>query len=456
MAKDSKNINDPRGLEPWVEKIKLKSETHIAQQTEKELSPNELNAIWAGLASQLPQQTATHKKFPAWVRSITAIAASLIILTTGGYLYFRYQEKGATLPPTKHILAEANKEAIHRQTNTGNKQHMPTIPTLDSPEKSEMPIASLSHTSVAPDRQTIKPASSRRSTAAHLPSKKDALLPALSVQSESTQSAQDDLTSSCREEPALHEDSTQVPAPGEKQKERKYHKEVTVRPYDYRNESLDYIASLDEEDTAMNFSRLSFTASSSATSTFGKDRGTDITPMTRKKLMILPHGNSKEISFFQYDKASFTHFHPLHFNISVAYALSNEFYIESGLRYSLLNSEVKGYTLDPVEQNVHYMGVPLSASFILYEKSRFNIYIGFGIEVSKVVASYLDNKPLGVKPWQFSATAHVGASLRLSPMVQLYVAPEVRYYLDDRTRLQTYYKEHPLNFTISFGIRFTP
>jgi hypothetical protein len=81
--------------------------------------------------------------------------------------------------------------------------------------------------------------------------------------------------------------------------------------------------------------------------------------------------------------------------------------------------------------------------------------------VEKCVSTYLDpnlaQHLLGdytsEKPWQFSVYAAAGAEYSFMPSWGVYIEPSLGYYFSDGTKLEHYYKEHPLAPSIEFGLR---
>ena len=54
-----------------------------------------------------------------------------------------------------------------------------------------------------------------------------------------------------------------------------------------------------------------------------------------------------------------------------------------------------------------------------------------------------------------SVNASVGVQLNVLDNIGIYAEPGISYYFDDRSLLQTIYKEKPLNFNITVGMRYT-
>ena len=65
------------------------------------------------------------------------------------------------------------------------------------------------------------------------------------------------------------------------------------------------------------------------------------------------------------------------------------------------------------------------------------------------------NENIHVKPLQWSLSAAAGAQFKITDKVGIYAEPGVVYYFDDGSNWQTIRKEHPFNFNIQLGVRFT-
>ncbi len=162
---------------------------------------------------------------------------------------------------------------------------------------------------------------------------------------------------------------------------------------------------------------------------------------------------------------------PLTFEVSVRWALAKKWAVETGVFYTRLSSE----TTSGGEQNnygwedkLHYVGVPLKASRILWDNKRFEVYATAGGAVEKCVSgkrtmvynvakssSGSDETDIKVKPLQWSVSISAGAQCKLTDNVGIYAEPGAVYYFDDGSSVNTVWKEHPFNLNLQFGIRLT-
>ena len=143
-----------------------------------------------------------------------------------------------------------------------------------------------------------------------------------------------------------------------------------------------------------------------------------------------------------------SHRQPLRFGLSLRYRLNDHWSLESGLTYTYLSSDI-ATTVDGVtaltEQHIYYIGLPLDISYDLWKNRHFGFY---------VTAGGIIEKRLDASPWQFSLNGAVGTEYKLTDIFSLYVEPGLGYYFKDGSSTSTIYQDHPLNFNLSFGLRF--
>lgn len=186
----------------------------------------------------------------------------------------------------------------------------------------------------------------------------------------------------------------------------------------------------------------------------------------RHMLGILLCNQGKEIT------TDIKHRQPVRAGVSFTYRLTDRLGIGSGLSYTHLSSDLKSGTDTHYfsgEQTLHYIGVPLTASYsIVRWWKRFHVYASGGILVEKCVSGkvnwgyVLDNntmeaesKGIDEKPWQFSVNASAGVQFDFTNSVGIYAEPGVSYYFNDGTEIDNIYKEKPFNLNLNVGVRFT-
>lgn len=171
-------------------------------------------------------------------------------------------------------------------------------------------------------------------------------------------------------------------------------------------------------------------------------------------------------------KSDIKHRMPVTFGASVRFDLSDDWAIETGVTYTQLSSEWRSGAKDNYyeeEQKLHYVGIPLKVDRRIWSNKRFEVYASAGGAVEKSVSGKLTtnyivsgSKPrpseevdIKVKPLQWSLSAAAGAQFKITEKLGIYAEPGVVYYFDDGSDAATIRKEHPFNFNIQLGVRFT-
>ena len=160
------------------------------------------------------------------------------------------------------------------------------------------------------------------------------------------------------------------------------------------------------------------------------------------------------------------HHKPLRFGLSVRYVLDERWSLLSGITYSYLNSDtyvISGSTILPADQKLHYLGVPLAASYSIWQNDHVNIYAVAGGEIEKLVKGKLvvdrganqkshtesvkENRPV------FSTSASAGIEYQTKKGVSLYAEPGASYHFDNGSGVHSAYTDKPWDFTINIGLR---
>ena len=164
------------------------------------------------------------------------------------------------------------------------------------------------------------------------------------------------------------------------------------------------------------------------------------------------------------------HRQPVKVGVSLRYHFNNKWSVQAGIDYSyhssdlikqIDNSQIQG------EQKLHFVGVPVTLAYSLWNLGRFNFYLSAGGEVEKVIkgtqttksltsnlADLVDREDVKEKPWQFSVMGSGGVQFNVNSLLSIYAEPGVGYYFDNKSNLPTIYQEKPFNFNLNMGIRF--
>ena len=166
------------------------------------------------------------------------------------------------------------------------------------------------------------------------------------------------------------------------------------------------------------------------------------------------------------------HRQPIRAGLNFRYNITERWGLETGLVYSYLSSSMTSengsrYSTN-TEQVLHYLGIPLKASYDIFSRRHFTIYASAGGMVEKCIKGKVSTKsrfnesdtgPLQdkvtIRQLQWSVSAEAGVQWNIIPMLGVYIEPGVSWYFDNGSMVSTIYKEKPLNFNLEFGLRFS-
>ena len=164
------------------------------------------------------------------------------------------------------------------------------------------------------------------------------------------------------------------------------------------------------------------------------------------------------------------HYMPINFSMALKYKLNHRFALETGLSYSRLKSEFEmgsnGNTINE-QQTIHYLGIPVKGIYNIYNRKTWSFYGSLGLSIEIPVHTPLNTsyylhgvleateKTTIRAPWQWSVGTGLGLQYNFTPNIGLFAEPSLQYYIPAGTQIQTYRTEHPFNFSLPLGIRFT-
>lgn len=155
-----------------------------------------------------------------------------------------------------------------------------------------------------------------------------------------------------------------------------------------------------------------------------------------------------------YKNSEKIHSIPLGFALSVGYDLNERLSLESGLSYTYLHSTIKmPLNSESLDQDIHMAGVPLRLNYRFFTRKAFNAYVSGGVLAERVVYAKLGDLRVKERGWQFGYGAALGAQYNITPLLGLYVEPDLSYY-SYNTHLESVRTESPLNFSFRVGLRF--
>lgn len=154
------------------------------------------------------------------------------------------------------------------------------------------------------------------------------------------------------------------------------------------------------------------------------------------------------------------HYHPMSFGLSVGYNLTPRLALTTGMVYTYASSDFTSSAAgdDIVEtQRLHYIGVPLSVKYKVWGNSAIHTYAIAGCQADFNVSAKMQTGDITTDAdkdhTQWSVGGAVGVQYNIIPRMGIYAEPGVRYYIDNKSSVETIFKEKKLNFNLQLGVR---
>lgn len=169
-------------------------------------------------------------------------------------------------------------------------------------------------------------------------------------------------------------------------------------------------------------------------------------------LLTKTASNSYMANAFVPGDVEYRHDLPLSFGLLAKIGLLPWLGVESGVEYTYLHSVADSY-LGTQEQRLHFIGIPVRMDAIIWSNRLLEVYAALGGKAEKCVSASLGRIKCDEPRLQWSAELAGGIQYHLWDRVNLYLQPELEWYLT-QTDLITYRTEHPLGFVLHAGLRF--
>lgn len=163
------------------------------------------------------------------------------------------------------------------------------------------------------------------------------------------------------------------------------------------------------------------------------------------------------------------HHQPIKLGVSINYKINDRWSLQTGFTYSYLSSD---FTINSrgekniKEQKLHYVGLPLSASYSIWHNNSINIYATAGGEAEKLVngkakttydangtETYSTTENIKSNRLLFSTNAAAGIEYKADKSLSLYAEPGISYHFKNGSDITNIYTENPFNFNLNIGIR---
>lgn len=412
--------------EDWVKQLRDKLADH------QEPAPADM---WAQIEARLPQPGAVHQPaakprlVSVWAKYVAVAAVFVGMITCNGYLLWSISNEGE--------MKEPKQVASNRIMET--KQEKTTIPSQEN-------VSMESQDMVAP--QASKPVTSGHN---------------LYVETLQQPTSQ--------EEPTGPQDVSVEPAPSSpKQQKSDEHKEKLPETVKEKKQSLrGYDQKIPSADDRRRHGQISFGLY--AQNGFGNEmsaNGVRMSPQLaanydyRHDLMsvAMTRGADEVIYLANYEERQ-KHYQPISFGLSVNIPISSSFSLTTGLVYTRLRSDfvavMGGYPMT-TEQTLYYLGVPLNAQYQFWGYKGLKVYGVAGVAADYNIKSQQEMEGLTQEiirdRWQFSLKGGLGVEYDVIPQLGIYVEPGLKYYFDNGSRVQNFFKDKPTNFNLQVGLRW--
>lgn len=168
------------------------------------------------------------------------------------------------------------------------------------------------------------------------------------------------------------------------------------------------------------------------------------------------------------ERTEYSHRQPVRFLVEAEYRINDVLGLSGGLAYTLLVSELhsgagSSYT---TLQKLNYLGIPLRLNAYMLDKRRASLYASAGTMVEKCVSGSTvtdwsvgglltegERRSIIDRKFQFSLTLSLGAGLRLSDNTGVFLEPGCTWYVPNNGDVNNIYRDKPVNFSLSVGIR---
>ena len=154
------------------------------------------------------------------------------------------------------------------------------------------------------------------------------------------------------------------------------------------------------------------------------------------------------------------HYHPMSFGLSVGYNLTHCLTLTTGMVYTYASSDFTSSAAgdDIVEtQRLHYIGVPLNLKYKVWGNNAIHTYATAGCQADFNVSAKMQTGDITTDAdkdrTQWSVGGAVGVQYNIIPRMGIYAEPGMRYYIDNKSSVETIFKEKKLNFNLQLGVR---
>lgn len=164
------------------------------------------------------------------------------------------------------------------------------------------------------------------------------------------------------------------------------------------------------------------------------------------------------------------HHFPITGAITVRRYINDRFSFETGLQYTMLRTDITsgGNTKLVKKQKLQYLGAPVKFNYDIVQTKGFTLYASAGGAIEGCIAAdntkelfkndeiiISENEKIEMNKIQLSANAAIGIQFNPVSFMGIFAEPGITYFFDDGNDISNIRQEHPLNFQLKGGIRFS-
>lgn len=154
------------------------------------------------------------------------------------------------------------------------------------------------------------------------------------------------------------------------------------------------------------------------------------------------------------------HYQPISFGLTVAYPLTDRLSVSSGIVFTRLQSDFT-YIMPSQqiqkEQTLYYLGIPLNLNYRLWTYKGLKVYASAGGQADWNAWTKLQTNGVTLDMdkdrMQWSVGGALGIQYDVIPQLGFYAEPGLKYYFDNGSNVQNFFKDKPLNFNLQLGLR---
>ncbi len=157
---------------------------------------------------------------------------------------------------------------------------------------------------------------------------------------------------------------------------------------------------------------------------------------------------------------------PLSFGIQFQVPFSERLSLGVGINYTLLNGKyealINSSLQSLVEQNLHYIGLPVTCFYTILQNNRVKFYTHAGVMTEKGLHANFKMKDLNddvtymsesIKGLQWSSSIGAGVEIKVTKLLGLYLDPSLAYFFKNN-QPYSIRTEQPLQLKLELGLRF--